>query len=83
MNYEEIDAKTVVDYSKIKPFFVDEPELFNEFIQQVEKDILDQTKQSPQLATEAHYEYLALQRVVGKFKDILFAHEKLTHNSQS
>ncbi|WP_407568497.1 hypothetical protein [Pantoea sp. GABEPS69] len=53
--------------------------VFKEILVQVEEDIMSGIKKSPDDAVISHYEYHALQRIIGKINALKFSAEKQQH----
>lgn len=53
--------------------------VFKEILVQVEKNIISGIKTSPEEAVTAHYEYQALQRIIGKINALKFSAAEQEH----
>lgn len=53
--------------------------VFKEILQQVEENIISGIKTSPEDAVNAHYEYMALQRIIGKINALKFSAAEQQH----
>lgn len=70
----EIDQIALDKYNELKKDCLDN-EVFAHILKEVEKEIIDKFKLSPELAVDAHYEYQAFQRVLNKIKAITISGE--------
>ncbi|MCG7387316.1 hypothetical protein [Pantoea sp. ACRSB] len=68
MNDNEVQMK----FESLRSEFLNNP-VYEDIILQVEKDIFSGIKTSPEHAVIAHYEYQALQRILGKISTLKFS----------
>lgn len=76
-----IDEQTVERYLSLKKECLGNP-VFQQLLDDVEQDILAGVKQSPEMATAAHYELLALERLRGKLKTVEVSYEEVMRREQ-
>lgn len=75
------DAETIERFLSLKRDCLENP-VFLEMLDEVEQDIKNSVITSPEIATEAHYELKALQRLRGKLTAIEVSYEGILRREQ-
>lgn len=70
----EIDQKSLDRYNELKSSCLDN-EVFQQILDEVEQEIINKFKISPECAVDAHYEYQAYLRIIKKINGITISGE--------